>query len=346
MIGAGFDQQTTKEKALLEKALEQLEEIARTKVRKIDWKVLHRDAQADARVKFEPPLKRQWIEIRGELTPARLGPILAAIKRLPQPNLLVTPYVTPPMALRLRQAGVQFLDAEGNAYLDQDDPRIFIWVTGNRPAKPKVGEKTLKVFHTAGLRVVFPLLCLPETEIERVTYRDLAKWAGVALGTVAKTMKELQYLGYLRKRKAHLVLENKARLMEAWVDAYPRELRPLLEPRRFRTDKAEWWNDADWPHWGAWLGGEPAAALMTKHLRPQNATVYLAGGNAEIAKALRLAKEDQGNVELTKKFWFFDWESNRQTRLVPPLLVYADLVGTGEDRNLETAEIIMERYLG
>jgi hypothetical protein len=31
--------------------------------------------------------------------------------------------------------------------------------------------------------------------------------------------------------------------------------------------------------------------------------------------------------------------------LVPPLLVYADLLATGDARNLETAALIRERYL-
>jgi hypothetical protein len=333
----------TKERGLLNRALARLEETAGVKTRGIHWEPLHPQGRGDARVEFAPPLKAHWIEMKGELTPARLGPVLETMRHLPRPNLLVAPYVAQPMAIRLRQEGVQFVDGEGNAYLDQPAPRLLVWVTGNRPARPKAGERPLRVFRAAGLRVIFPVLCLPEPVT--ATYRDLARWAGVALGTVAKTVEELEHLGYLRKTKTNLALENKVHLLDAWADAYPRELRPLLEPRRFRTDKAEWWRRADWPLLGAWLGGEPAAALMTKHLHPAGATVYSAGGITELAKTLRLAKDEQGNVEVLQKFWFFDQEMGHGPRLVPPLLAYADLLTTGDARNLETAAIIKERFL-
>lgn len=333
----------TQERGLLNKALARLEETAGVKAHGVHWAPLHPHGRVNTRVEFSPPLKAHRIEIKGELTPARLGPVLETMRHLPRPNLLVVPYVTPPMALRLRQEGVQFVDGEGNAYLDQKAPRFLVWVTGNRPARPKIGERPLRVFRAAGLRVIFPMVCLPEPMTG--TYRDLARWAGVALGTVAKTIQELRHLGYLRKTKTHLVLENKLHLLDAWVDAYPRELRPLLQPRRFRTEKAEWWKKADWPLLDAWLGGEPAAALMTKHLHPAGATVYAPGGITELAKALRLAKDEKGNVEVLQKFWFFDQEMGRGPRLVPPLLAYADLMATGEARNLETAAIIKERFL-
>lgn len=331
-------------KVLLKKALARLEETAGVKGRAAHEALAGNQGRADAKVDFNPPLKAHWVEIKGELTPARLGPVLAAMNLLPKPNLLVAPYITPPVALRLRREGVQFLDGEGNAYLDQKAPRVLVWVTGNRPVKPPPHERRLTVFRAAGLRVIFPFLCLPDTA--EATYRDLARMAGVALGTVAKTIEELAHLGYLRRTKAHFTLENRGHLLNAWVDAYPRELRPLLEPRRFRTDQAEWWKAADWTLLGAWLGGEPAAAVMTKHLRPVLATVYLAGGLPEIARALRLAKDGEGNVEVLQKFWNFDQEVVPGPRLVPPLLVYADLLATGDARNLETAALIRERHLG
>lgn len=333
-----------KEKAILDRALEKLEETAKFRAHRVRMKVTTGTVCADARIEFTDPLKTRWVEVKGDLTPARLGPVMEAMRRLPAPNLLVVPYINPIMARRLREAGVQFLDGEGNAYLDQENPRILVWVTGNRPPKPRPRERPLRVFRAAGLRVIFPFLCLPDATA--ATYRDLAKMAGVALGTVAKTVEELKLLGFLRKTKTHWVLENKARLLDAWVDAYPRELRPLLKPRRFHTNKAEWWRDADWTLLGAWLGGEPAAALLTKHLRPVIATAYLAGGLAEMARALRWAKRDDGNVEVLQKFWTFEQEDGiADPRLVPPLLVYADLVATGEPRNIETAALIRERYL-
>jgi hypothetical protein len=85
---------------------------------------------------------------------------------------------------------------------------------------------------------------------------------------------------------------------------------------------------------------------VTKRLRPVLGTVALGGRLPEIARALRLAKDGEGNVEVLQKFWNFDQEVVPGPRLVPPLLVYADLLATGDARNLETAALIRERHLG
>ena len=55
----------------------------------------------------------------------------------------------------------------------------------------------------------------------------------------------------------------------------------------------------------------------------------------------------RGNLEVLQKFWRFE-----VPRLVgriphaPPLLIYADLMATGDARNLETAKLLRERFLG
>lgn len=336
----------TTEREILKKALAKLAEITGLEPREVEWEIVKEGLMVDARIDLEPPLKPMWVEIKRTFTPAQMGPAMAQMKRLRMPRLLVAPYITPPLAEKLRQEGVQFLDCQGNAYLNLEKPRVLIWVTGKRPPKRLPAERPLTVFRAAGLRVIFPFLCLPETT--EVTYRTLARMAGVALGTVANTIVELQHLGYIRKVKNGFILENRERLLDAWVDAYPRELRPLLDVRRFKTEKKDWWHTVDWTRLnGIWLGGEAAAGKLTKYLRAVNATVYLTGGLNEIAGELRLRKDQQGNVELLHKFWFFDHPGDTgEPRMVPPLLVYADLVATGNARNIETAEIIRERYLG
>jgi len=49
-------------------------------------------------------------------------------------------------------------------------------------------------------------------------------------------------------------------------------------------------------------------------------------------------------MECLKAFWRFDyhWE---HSHLAPPLIIYADLLASGDSRNIETAEIIHDRFL-
>jgi hypothetical protein len=51
-----------------------------------------------------------------------------------------------------------------------------------------------------------------------------------------------------------------------------------------------------------------------------------------------------GNIAIFKKFWRFD-DQWSEKNVVPPLLVYADLIGSQSDRNIETAKIIYEKEL-
>jgi len=96
-----------------------------------------------------------------------------------------------------------------------------------------------------------------------------------------------------------------------------------------------------------WLGQEPAAALLTRHLRPQIITVYGDTHFETLARKIHPVKDDHGNLEVLQKFWKFKPTEQRveDYPVVPPLLIYADLVATGDARNLETAKLIREQYL-
>jgi len=52
----------------------------------------------------------------------------------------------------------------------------------------------------------------------------------------------------------------------------------------------------------------------------------------------------QGEVEIFKTFWGFEYHQPPYNT-VPPLLIYADLIATGNARNLETARIIYEKEI-
>ena len=68
-----------------------------------------------------------------------------------------------------------------------------------------------------------------------------------------------------------------------------------------------------------WLGGEPAAALLTKHLRPEIVTVYGDTHFAELAKKVQPIKDDHGNLEVLQKFWNFELPKfDKKYPVVPP----------------------------
>lgn len=289
--------------------------------------------------------------VRRHVTPAALGPILHPLAGANGQPMLIADYVTPPVALRLREKGVAFVDAVGNAWIEQ--PGLVLWHTGNKPVRmPKAGQ-AVRVFQPAGLQVLFALLCEPGRVNAPV--REIAKMVGVAHGTVGRILDDLRRMGHVvelgrregaRGRARQRRLLQRRRLLDLWVEAYAQVLRPRLDPRRYRPLNATtpgWWKKATYRELGARLGGEGAAEIVTRYLKPQDITIY-ADDRTAFLKKHRLVVDPQGPVILLDRFWHFDheWEF---PNVVPPALIYADLLATGDDRCRETAGMVYDKYL-
>jgi hypothetical protein len=235
----------------------------------------------------------------------------------------------------------------GNAYIKL--PNLLIWIKGQKPAAKAIVAPVGRSFQPTGLQVIFTLLCNPQAI--NLPYRDLAKMAGVAHGTVGWVIPDLQQLGFLRdlkgKRGTRRLFEHE-RLLNQWADAYARVLRPRNLIGRYYVAGFEGWKL--WPigkHEVLW-GGEPAAAMLTEYLRPGEMTLYAEKMPSLLAARQKFKKEAEPGhraaVEVRSRFWHFpnDPEYNN---LVPPLLVYADLLATGDARCIETAKIIYDAYI-
>src|SRR5215471_17799920 len=200
-----------------------------------------------------------------------------------EPPLLVAPYITREVAERCRQLRLPFIDTAGNAYLEA--PGLFVYVVGNN--KPtEFRQDRFRALNPAGLQLAFALVCRPA--LIQTTYREIARSAGVALGTVGPVMKDLEERGYLRfQRKPERKLLDPVRMVEEWVTHYPITLRPKLHPKRFRADP-ERLQAADLLHQNAYWGGEPAAEKLTRYLKPAGFTIYAREPIARLIAAGRM----------------------------------------------------------
>jgi len=272
------------------------------------------------------------VEVKRGLRPATLGGVLLQLERLGDTALLVADYVTPPLAQELKTRGVVFIDAAGNAYLDR--PPLFIWVKGEKPlTRLEAPRETGRAFRASGLRVLFALLCDPA--LADRPYREIAQRAGVAHGTVGWVMAEMPKIGYVAQVGGKRRLMQPERLLQQWVDAYARTLRPKLVLGRYRAETLDWWTMLDPLNYGLVLGGEAAAARLTKILRPGTLTFYGPRVEPRLLLDQRLKPDPAGNVEFLKRFWAFE---NDPPGMAPAVLVYADLIATGDARCLEAAK--------
>jgi len=296
------------------------------------------------------------VETRRWAQHLNLGALLDQIGRLPPPALLVADYVNPRLADRLRDQQVQFIDAVGNAYVNQ--PPVYVYVTANRPARraltaPIVG--TNRAFEPKGLMVTYAFLCHPR--LLDAPYREIAQHAGVAVGTVGEVLNGLKAAQLIRpkggQRGYHIV--NCRKLLDRWVDAYPERLKPKQLVGEFVAEDRDWWKAIDIRAYGGYWGGEIAGARYTRYLVPEVATVYLPDhGRARLLRDARLrrATPETGNrgapVLMYRPFWPEtppDIAEQPKVDLVHPVLAYADLVATAEPRNLQAARQLYDEHI-
>jgi hypothetical protein len=306
-------------------------------------------AQADALVRIGRNGKDALyaVEIKQALLPATLGAAIVDLERLGRRALLVADYVAPALADALKAKRVAFLDTAGNAYLEQ--PKLLVWVKGQKPAAKPVAPKIGRAFHPTGLQVLFALLCNPQA-VNR-SYRELAAMAGVAHGTVGFVIPDLQrlgFVGHLKGKRGTRRLFHIERLLAQWTDAYARALRPRTLIGRYYVPTLEGWKDWPLAQQGAIWGGEAAAALLTEYVRPGELTVYAEKLPAMLAARQKFTKDPAPGhtavVEVRRRFWNFPGDPLHPT-LAPPVLVYADLLATGDARCIETAKMVYETHV-
>lgn len=280
-------------------------------------------------------------------------PLLSLLRRGSAEGLLLAASrVNDRTAEMLRNADVQFVDTDGNAFLSGDG--IYILVTGRRTSRAEtktVGASADRAFHPSGLQLLFHLLTDPALDSGKPglalvdkTYREIGTMTGLAHSTVGWVMADLMRQNFVvQMSSGQRMLADRLRLLERWVQAYIARMRPGLVVERYRPARADWWQDAELAD-GLW-SGETAAARLTQSLKPQTFTVF--GRPPSHAFVLRhsLQKDADGTVEFLKPFWRTPQARPDGSPCVHPLLVYADLSSIDDDRTREVAQTIYDRYL-
>jgi hypothetical protein len=261
---------------------------------------------------------------------------LAAEERL----LIIAPYITQQVAQRCRETDTCFADTAGNMYLR--GPGLHIYVLGKRRRDALQTMDQGRAVTPAGLRIVFALLCQPQ--LLNATYREIARTARVALGTVGPVIKDLENRKHVTLTTVRRRILDADRLFAEWVAAFATVLRRKLNARRFRAPVPNWTNGVNLVHYGAYWGGEVAANKLLHHLQPEMTTIYANETPRQLIVDHRLKADINGNVEILDVFWNTQRIHGIED-IVPPILAYADLLTTTEGRNLEAARMIYDEFI-
>ncbi len=279
-------------------------------------------------------------------------PIFESMLQDYNPFLVVSDYITPNAKKLLKNKGINYIDGFGNAFLNLNTLKLYV-EQGN--AKPIYNTHS-DVFTQAGGQIIFQLLQNPENI--NLTQRKLAEISNVSLGSVSKIINGLFNEGFTVKwnsdKKYQLV--KREELLDKWIILVNEKILPAHKIGQFSFSKqghfmiretdsnyeTKWGRES-----GAALGGESGAAILTNYLNPEKYSLFTNRSKTDLIKNYRLIPDDNGEITAYQLFWqpgtsSFDFESNLT---VHPLLIYAELMYSGNDRNIETAQIIYNEYI-
>jgi hypothetical protein len=264
--------------------------------------------------------------------------IILEMKRKYRDLIVLADEIFPRVKEELRKKDVNYIDGAGNAFIKNKN--LYLFIDGKR----RQGESTNKsrLFSRAGLQVVYHILV--NNDLINKPYRDIAAQANVALDTISKTMNGLKSHGYVMSiNKDFQKLFKKDELLEKWVEHYNDRLKPklYLDSFRFKEEDVNFrWKNITLDRTKTCWGGEPAASLLTDYLKPEIFILYTKEPRGDLIKHYRLIPDPRGKVKVYHPFWQI-----QETQTAPPLVVYADLIGTGDSRNIETANIMLSKHL-
>lgn len=283
-----------------------------------------------------------------EVRAANKGLVIAQIKEIEaktrKPLVVIVKFIASDIAKEFKDKGINYIDIAGNGYIKKGN--LLLFVSGQKTQKAKKTNQA-RAFQEAGVKLIFNLLNDPKNLM--LSYRELAEKTGIAIGSVSNVIRELEDLHFILKTQSKRVLKNKPELLNRWVVAYNDVLRPRLVKRKMRfTDKAkyvEWKNLIKANDNSIFLwSGEPAGAILTNYLKPAAFILYTDRNWQECAKLFNMVPDENGDIEIMTIFWEVnDYKNN--TKTVPAVIAYTDLINTGLDRNIETAKMILENEL-
>ncbi|RBQ11541.1 type IV toxin-antitoxin system AbiEi family antitoxin [Pedobacter miscanthi] len=281
------------------------------------------------------------VEFKKELRDYQL-PKLIHYNQLHGGLMVVADRIFPTIKEKLRNEGINYLDSAGNVYIRTKNNTI--WLEG---FKYEETEKpvTNRAFTKTGLKMVFYLMV--HKEGINMPQRTLAGATDVALGNVKNVINGLEEAGYvLQVGPKRRLLQNKRLLLDRWIAGYGETLKPILHMGNFKLKPGHPLetldNDLIEPGKTVW-GGEPAGEWLTDYLKPRILTVYTAEKRNQAMVKLKLIPAVDGDIRLYDKFW--KDEPAEERPYAPALLVYADLMLTGDPRCVETAMMIYDKHL-
>ncbi|XBH22653.1 type IV toxin-antitoxin system AbiEi family antitoxin [Jonesiaceae bacterium BS-20] len=289
--------------------------------------IAHKHGSANFTIAYSPSMTGSTLEgfLKQSLTPERL--------------LLLGPRITERSATLFRELGICYLDQSGNAFITFDG--VHLDVRGRRaPTRnPSLSDAPMhrggvNLFSPKRAQVIFAILTWPD--LLHGPVRNIATTSGVSLGQAQRTLDLLSQYGFIDETRSHH-LHSPEQLINLWVAAYPSGLGSSKFTKYFSGPIDDLISNNE----AIYISGEAAVPEL---LRPETLLLYSTKAPTDLIRSHRWRhNDDQPNIFLREKFWQAPREADSPGIYSAPwLLVYSDLLASGDDRQREAAEIFLK----
>lgn len=253
--------------------------------------------------------------------------------------VLITDYISPKLAIKLKEFGFSYLDMAGNAFI----ARKGMHISREARNKPLVSIETKSnvgyLFNPSATRFVFQLL--NDFRLLELPYRELMVKTKISIGSVKKAMDVLKANEFINDGgKYGMYFENKERLFDQWCKSYNHGLRKKITLGSYtkieKSTPISFEDDACW-------GGDYAANKVTNNLESYEKVIYVYEGRQSFINRNKLIADPDGDIKLYEATW--DKSLEFKEEIAPIMIVFADLLWTKDPRCAEIARDIFEKYI-
>lgn len=200
-----------------------------------------------------------------------------------------------------------------------------------------------KTGYRANTKLTLMLYSICRPESLQYSQRKLAQILGVSPTSIMNAQKGLLLDEIIVKQGRKKYLGNIREYVNAWRKLFKKRVKKQFLGR-FSTkepDSILMLSEGKLNEDDIVIGGEAAASINTGFLHPEMYTFHVYDDKIEnFARNYRLWKDQNGPISIYKAFW--PNELNKKNKAAPDLVVIAELLNSGNTRNIETAEILFK----
>ncbi len=277
-------------------------------------------------------------EVKTQVTKANYNLIIQQLRSLKEqtnmPLVLAVYHLSPELFDSFSDEGISVVESNGNCNIAAS--ALFIRISGQKPALAKENKGT--AFNEAGLKVIFYFL-LDKKNVNK-PYRTIHEETGLSLGTIKNVIEELRRSQFVMTTTKGRFLNNWKELLDVWQTHYNQSLKPKLlikEMDFVDSDSRKNWEEIILPQGMCW-GGEGGAYLIDHYLIPELFDIYTEVPSVRLMMTKKTKFQDNGRIKLYQKFW----KNAINEKTAPKILIYADLMGSGNSRCIEAAKRLIE----